>query len=63
MAKDKSIFPTLNECNTKQIFVGDDRSLNIVGSRIVQLDDGHFNDVCVFQVSHPTFYHYIRSLI
>jgi hypothetical protein len=29
MAKDKSIFSTLNECNTKKIFVGDDRSLSM----------------------------------
>ena len=33
--KDKAIFSTLNECNTKQIFVGDDKSLSVVGSRIV----------------------------
>ena len=33
MAKDKSIFSTMHECNTKQIFVGDDRSLSVVGSR------------------------------
>jgi hypothetical protein len=52
MAKDKAIFSTLNECNTKQIFVGDDRSLSVVGSRIIQLDDGHFNDVlCVPSLS------------
>jgi hypothetical protein len=31
MAKDKAIFSSLNECNTKKIFVGDDRSLNVVG--------------------------------
>jgi hypothetical protein len=29
MAKDKDIFSSLNECNTKKIFVGDDRSLNV----------------------------------
>jgi hypothetical protein len=53
MAKDKAIFSALNECNTKQIFVGDDRSLSVVGSRIVQLDDGHFNDVlCVPSLSY-----------
>jgi hypothetical protein len=52
MAKDKAIFSTLNECNTKQIFVGDDRSLSVVGSGIIQLDDGHFNDVlCVPSLS------------
>jgi hypothetical protein len=33
MAKDKAIFSALNECNTKKIFVGDDRSLSVVGSR------------------------------
>jgi hypothetical protein len=27
MAKDRDIFSALNECNTKKIFVGDDRSL------------------------------------
>jgi hypothetical protein len=32
MAKDKAIFSALNECNTKKIFVGDDRSLSVVGS-------------------------------
>jgi flagellar biosynthesis component FlhA len=36
MAKDKAIFSTLNECNTKQIFVGDDRSLSVVGSGTIQ---------------------------
>jgi hypothetical protein len=34
MAKDKDIFSTLNECNTKKIFVGDDRSLSVEGSGI-----------------------------
>jgi hypothetical protein len=48
MAKDKAIFSSLNECNTKKIFVGDDRSLSVVGSGTVQVDNGHFNDVlCV----------------
>jgi hypothetical protein len=48
MAKDKAIFYALNECNTNKIFVGDDRSLSVVGSRIVQVHNGHFNDVlCV----------------
>ena len=52
MAKDKAIVYSLNACNTKQIFVGDDRSLNVVGSRTIQLDDGHFNDVlCVLRTS------------
>ena len=30
MAKNIDIFSTLNECNTKKIFVGDDRSLSVV---------------------------------
>ena len=30
MAKDKTIFSTMHECNTKQIFVDDDRSLSVV---------------------------------
>jgi hypothetical protein len=48
MAKDKAIFSTLNECNTKKIFVGDDRSHSVEGSGIVQVENGHFNDVlCV----------------
>jgi hypothetical protein len=48
MAKDRSIFSTLNECNTKKIFVGDDRSLRVEASRIVEVENGHFNDVlCV----------------
>ena len=38
----------MHECNTKQIFVGDDRSLSIVGSGIVPVENGHFSDVlCV----------------
>jgi hypothetical protein len=52
MAKEKAIFSTLNECNTKKIFVGDDRSLSVVGSGTVQVDNGHFNDVlCVRSLS------------
>jgi hypothetical protein len=52
MAKDKSRFSSLNECNTNTIFIGDDRSLSVVGSRTVQVDNGHFNDVlCVPSLS------------
>jgi hypothetical protein len=52
MAKDKDIFSALNECNTKKIFFGDDRSLSVVGSGTVQVDNGHFNDVlCVPSLS------------
>ena len=36
MDKDQAIFSTMHECNTKQIFVADDRSLSVVGSGIVQ---------------------------
>jgi hypothetical protein len=52
MAKDRDIFSTLNECNTKKIFVGDDRSLSVEGFGIVQVENGHFNDVlCVPSLS------------
>jgi hypothetical protein len=52
MAKDKAIFSALNECNTEEIFVGDDRSLNVVGSRTIQVENDHFNDVlCVPNIS------------
>jgi hypothetical protein len=52
MAKDRDIFATLNECNTKKIFVGDDRSLSVEGSGTVQVENGHFNDVlCVPSIS------------
>jgi hypothetical protein len=52
IAKDRDIFSTLNECNTKKIFVGDDRSLSVEGSGTVQVENGHFNDVlCVPSLS------------
>jgi hypothetical protein len=52
MAKDKAIFSSLNECNTNKIFVGDDRSLSVVGSGTIQVENGHFNDVlCVPNLS------------
>jgi hypothetical protein len=48
MDKDRDIFSALNECNTKKIFFGDDRSLSVEGSGIVQVENNHFNDVlCV----------------
>jgi hypothetical protein len=53
MAKEKALFSTLNECNTKKICVGDDRSLSFVGFGTVQVDNGHFNDVlCVPSLSY-----------
>ena len=35
MAKDQAVFSTMHECNTKKIFVGDDRSPSVVGSGTV----------------------------
>ena len=55
IAKDQAIFSTMHECNTKQIFVSDDRSLSVVGSGIgtVLVENGHFNDVlCVPRISY-----------
>jgi hypothetical protein len=52
MANDKSMFSALNECNTKQIFVGNDRSLSVVRFETILVDNGHFNDVlCVPSLS------------
>ena len=51
MTKDQSIFSTMHECNTKQIFVGDNRSLSVVGSGTVPVENGHFSDVlCVLKI-------------
>ena len=53
MAKEQAIFSIMHECNTKQIFVGDDRSLSVVGSGTVPLENGHFSDVlCVPKISY-----------
>ena len=52
MDKDKAIFSSLNECNTKKIFVGDDRSLSVEGSGTIQVENDNFNDVlCVPSLS------------
>ena len=52
MGKDKAVFPTLNDCNTKNIFVGDDRSLSVEGFGIVHLNHGQIKDVlCVPNLS------------
>jgi hypothetical protein len=40
MDKDKAVLSTLNDCNTKNIFVGDDRSLNVKGSETIHLNNG-----------------------
>ena len=52
MVKDKLVFSTLNDCNTKYILVGDDRSLSVEVSRIVDLNNGQIKDVlCVPNLS------------
>jgi hypothetical protein len=52
MDKDRDIFSSLNECNTKKISVGDDISLGVEGSGTIQVENGHFNDVlCVPSLS------------
>ena len=52
MTKNKAMFSSLNDCNMKFFYVGDDRSLSVVGSGIIHLDNGQFNDeLCV-----PTLY-------
>eukprot|EP00253_Pinus_taeda_P028506 PITA_28506 len=40
MAKNKAMFSSLHDCNTKNIYVGDDRSLNVLGTGTVHLDNG-----------------------
>ena len=48
MSKSKAMFSSLNYCNTKNIYVGDDISLSVLGTRTIHLDNGQFNDVlCV----------------
>jgi hypothetical protein len=42
MAKDKDILSALNECNTKKIFVGDDKYFSVEGSGTVQVENGQF---------------------
>jgi hypothetical protein len=52
MGKDKAVFSTLQDCNTKNIFVGDDRSLSVEGSETIHLNNGQINDVlCVPNLS------------
>ena len=59
MEKNKAIFSSLNDCNTKNIYVGDDRSLSVVGSGTIHLDNGHFNDVlCVPTLSYNLLFVY-----
>jgi hypothetical protein len=52
IAKDRDISYSLNECNTKKLFVGDDRSLSVEESETDQVENNHFNDVlCVPSLS------------
>ena len=60
MDKNKSMFSYLNDCNTKHIYVGDDRSLSVVGSGTIHLDNGQFNDVLYVPTLSCTFYLFIR---
>src|SRR6202020_1748453 len=39
MAKNKAMFSSLNDCNTKNLYIGDDRSLSVVGTRTVHIDN------------------------
>ena len=39
MASKKSMHSYLSYCNNKQFVVGDDRSLSVVGSRTIRLDN------------------------
>ena len=63
MAKDQAIFSTMHECNTKQIFVGDDISLSVVGSGIVPIENGHFSDVLCAPKIPAICYQSIKLLI
>jgi hypothetical protein len=48
----ETYFYALNECNTKKIFIGDDRYLSVQGFGTVQVENSHFNDVlCVPSLS------------
>jgi hypothetical protein len=59
MGKDKAIFSTVNECNTKKILVCDDKSLSVTRFGTIQLDDDVFNDVlCVPSLSNKSLSKY-----
>ena len=52
MAKGKAMFSALNDSNAKNIYVGDDRSLSVVGFATFHLNNGQFNGVlCVTTLS------------
>jgi hypothetical protein len=53
MGKDKTVFSTLNDCNTINIVVCDNRSLSVEGCGTVHLNNGQINDVlCVPNLSY-----------
>jgi hypothetical protein len=59
MDNDKSIFSSFNECNTKQIFFGDDISLRVVGYGTIQVNNGKLcapilsrNLLLVYPITH-----------
>ena len=46
------MFSTLKDCKTKNIFVGDDKSLSVEGSGTIHLNNGQIKDVlCVPNLS------------
>jgi len=48
MAKTKAKFSSLNDCNTKNRYASDDRSLGVVGTGAIHIKNGQFNHVlCV----------------
>ena len=40
MANEKAMFLALNGCNIKNIYVGDDRYISVVGCETIHLDNG-----------------------
>lgn len=53
MDKDKSVFSTLKDCNTKNIFVGDDRYLSVEGYGTIHLNNDKMKDVlCIPNLSY-----------
>ena len=63
MGKEKAMFSNLNVCNTKNIFVGDDRYLSVEGSGTVLLNHVQKKDVlCVPNMSYnlPSVYQIIH---
>ena len=50
MGKEKAMFWDLDYCNTKNIYVGDDKSLRVVGFGIVHLDNVSLKMYYVFQL-------------